>query len=119
MHRVYLEGLQVMGRVGVYPFEHGIDQRLVLSVRADLDLTKAGRTDDLQHALDYDGLAQACRDVVAARHHRLIEAIAHEVLDRLLETHPAVDRVWVRVEKPGAVPDAATVAVEMERDRPQ
>lgn len=116
MDRVRVEGLALDARVGVYEFEYGIDQRLEIDVTAHLDLSEAGRTDELEAALDYDHIAGACREVVAARHHRLIETIAASIAERVLDD-PRIDRVDVRVAKPGAVPGARTVAVEMTRRR--
>ncbi|HJL41224.1 MAG TPA: dihydroneopterin aldolase [Myxococcales bacterium LLY-WYZ-16_1] len=117
MDVVALEGLELRAPVGVYPFERDILQRIRVSLRAELDLTAAGRSDALGDGLDYDRLAAACREVAAAKHHRLIESIAAEIVARVLQEHEAVEAVWVRVEKPGAVPDAEQVAVELRRER--
>lgn len=114
MDRVELEGLVVEAAVGVYDFEHRIRQRLEIDVTAELDLSEAGRTDRLEAGLDYDGLARHCREVVAARHHQLIETIAESIAARVLRD-PRIQRVRVRVAKPGAVPDARSVAVTIER----
>jgi dihydropteroate synthase len=55
--------------------------------------------------------------VIASQHHRLIETIADRIASEVLAKFARwIDRVKVRVAKPGAVPDAATVAVEVEKD---
>lgn len=117
MDLVVLEGLEVAAPIGVYPFEHEILQTLRFTVRVEVDLSEAGRSDDLGHALDYDQLAEACRESATARHHRLIERVALQVIERILDEHQMAVSVFVRVEKPGAVPDADLVAVEMQRSR--
>jgi len=116
MERVRLTGLEVWGEVGVYDFEHGVKQRMVFDVEAWLDLSRAAETDDLAHALDYDGIARVCREVVTSRHHDLIEAIAKEVCDQLMED-ARLRKLQVEVHKPGAVPDAADVSVLFSRER--
>jgi dihydroneopterin aldolase len=116
MDRVKLEGLAIDASVGVYEFEHQVRQRLEIDVTAEIDLTEAGRSDRLEAGLDYDGIARHCREVVAERHHQLIESIAESIAARVLHDE-RVDRVEVRVAKPGAVPDARTVAVEIRRQR--
>ncbi len=118
MDRVRLEGLVLEAGVGVYDFERGIRQRLEVDVTAHIDLAPPGSTDDVADTLDYDGIAQLCRSVVEARHHDLIESIAAEIADGVLQGAPAVVRVEVRVAKPGAIPDAKNVAVEIDRSRP-
>jgi dihydroneopterin aldolase len=117
MDRVKLEGLAVEASVGVYEFEHAIRQRLEIDVTAHMDLSEAGRTDALAAGLDYDRIAACCREVVASRHHQLIETIAESIAARVLAIDARVQRAEVRVAKPGAVPDARTVAVEIGRDR--
>lgn len=114
--RVRVEGLELMAEVGVYAHEHGIKQRLVIDLVVETDLRAAGQSDALADAIDYDGLAHVARSVSAARHHELIEAIAEEIAAGILASlgHRA-GRVFVRVAKPGAVPDARTVAVEIWR----
>jgi dihydroneopterin aldolase len=87
--RITLEGLFVQAGIGVYPHEHGA-------------------------SVDYDALARLCREVARSQHHDLIETVAEKIADRVLAL-PRVARVRVRVEKPGAVPDARAVAVELTR----
>ena len=116
MDRIKLEGLVIDASVGVYEFEHHIRQRLEIDVTAEIDLAEAGESDRLEAGLDYDGLARHCREVVAERHHQLVESVAESIAARVLRDE-RIRRVDVRVAKPGAVPDARTVAVEITRPR--
>lgn len=113
---VSVEGLEVGARVGVYDFEKGILQRLVIDVHVDCDLAPAGHSDALEDALDYDGIAAICRTVVGRQHHQLIETIAESIAREVKATLGARSSgVEVRVAKPGAVPDARSVAVRVRR----
>lgn len=115
---VRVEGLAVDAEVGVYAHEHGIRQRLVIDLALETDIAAAAAQDALSLAIDYDRVAAAARAVVASQHHALIETIAERIAARVLgEAGPRVRRVFVRVAKPGAVPDARTVAVEIWRQR--
>lgn len=115
---VRVEGLALEAEVGVYAHEHGVRQRLDIDLSVETDLRLAARSDDVRDAIDYDHLAQLARDVVGARHHALIESIAEELAHRILDGFSArASAVWVRVAKPGAVPGARTVAVEVHRTR--
>lgn len=116
--RIRLEGLEVEAVVGVYPHEHLAPQRLILEVSVETNTREAGLTDTLGNTVDYDRIAQICRAVAAERLH-LIEAFAERVAALVLALDGArVQRVWVRVAKPQAVPGARTVAVEIERGAP-
>lgn len=113
--RIRLEGLEVEAVVGVYPHEHLAPQRLVLDVSVETDTREAGLSDALGHTVDYDQIARICRAVAGERLH-LIEALAERVAAKVLALDASrVQRVWVRVAKPQAVPGARTVAVEIER----
>lgn len=116
MDRVRLEGLEVQAQIGVYDRERGITQPLVISVSVERDLSSGGASDRLADTIDYDRIAQVCRDVVNERHHNLIEAVAERIAEKLTGEY-ATDAVEVRIEKPGAVPGCRTVAVEIRRTR--
>lgn len=114
--RVHLLGLEVEAPIGVYDFEKGILQKLHIDVVASCDLRRSAASDALADTLDYDRFAAICREVCASKHHQLIETIAETVAQRVRsEFGESVSAVEVRVEKPGAVPDARTVAVTIRR----
>ncbi len=114
--RIRVEGLALLAYVGVYPHEKSLRQRLVVDLEFECDLSSAGKSDLLSDTLDYDQAARVVREVVASRHHQLIESIAESVAERLLgDFGSAVQAVRVRVSKPQALADARTVSVEIER----
>ena len=116
---VSVKGLTVTTSVGVYPHERTIRQRL----KFDLDLrtatAAAAREDDLRQTVDYDAIADTVRTVAGSRHHQLLETLAERIAEALFaRLGPRVEQIRIRVRKPGAVPDAATVAVRIVRDHP-
>jgi len=54
---------------------------------------------------------------VEASHYRLLEALAASIADLVLERCTPVEAVTVRVDKPGALRHARTVAVELRREK--
>src|SRR2546421_279292 len=62
--RVTIEGLRAFGYHGVLPHEKERGQWFVLDVAARLDLSDAGRTDDLTRTVDYGVLAREVRKIV-------------------------------------------------------
>ena len=113
---VCLEGLQLDAFVGVYEKERDIKQRLVVSVKVEFDCRKAGESDDISYALDYDSLAEICKEVVEGEHIHLIESVGERICSLIYQRVDDLNgQIIVRVEKPGAVPGAHTVAVELVR----
>lgn len=113
---ISVEELEVGARIGVYDFEKGILQKLVIDVRAACDVRPAAASDALEDSLDYDKISRICRDVCTRQHHDLIETVAEKIAASVKESFQGrVSGVEVRVAKPGAVPDARTVAVHIRR----
>ena len=100
--RSELHGLRFEGRHGVNPDEHERSQPFDVDVVLELDLEEAGRTDDLAATADYGEVFGIARAVVEGGHVDLIETLATRIADGVLEAHPAVAAVTVRVRKPQA-----------------
>lgn len=116
--RIELRGLRANGRHGVLPQEREADQPFVLDVDVELDLARAGGSDDLADTVDYGALAQALVAEVGATRFDLLEALG-EHLCGLVLADPRVSAVRLRVGKPRApitVP-FDDVAVVLRRER--
>src|SRR5690606_41444559 len=81
----------------------------------ELDLGDAP-VERLADTLDYDGVARIVRELAAGPHIALIETFAERAAVACL-ADPRVLSVVVRVEKPGAIPDAAAAACEVAYSR--
>ena len=120
MDTIELRGLTFYGYHGAFAEERRLGQRFVVDLRLGLDLEAAGRTDDLARTVDYGTVAETARSIVEGPPFKLIEALAEAIASAILEGHPRVERIDVRVEKPSAPVAAAPsglVAVEIRRHR--
>ncbi len=81
--------------------ERADGQTFVVDVKALLDLSDAGTTDELSSTLDYGILAEAIHRRVSGERWNLIERVAERVADLVLEDGRVV-RVEVTVHKPEA-----------------
>jgi dihydroneopterin aldolase len=66
--------------------------------------------------VDYEGVADAVRAIVAAGHVMLVETLAERIAESCL-ADPRVHLARVRVEKLDVFADAASAGVEIERRR--
>jgi dihydroneopterin aldolase len=115
---VRIEGLAIDAEIGAFAHERGRKQRLLIDIGIETDVRDAAAHDALEWTVDYDRAAQIAREVALSKHHALIETVAERIASRILDELGArASSVSVRVEKPGAVPDARTVAVEIRRTR--
>ena len=116
MDRIHIQDLSLRCVIGVLPEERREKQDVVLNVTLFVDLTRAGDTDSLADTVDYKSLKGRIRTLVEDSCFSLVEKLASEVAGVCL-ADPRVARVAVRVDKPGALRFARSVAVEIERSR--
>ncbi len=110
---VFIRNLEVLARIGVHGHEQGMPQPVRINVRAT---TEEPEDDRLEHALDYEMIAEKVRGIVAAGHINLAETLAERIAAMCLEDK-RVSKAWVRVEKLHALPGAEAAGVEIERGR--
>ena len=99
--------------------EASLGQRFVLHISAQLDLGRAGRSDDVADTISYADLIGVASAILTERRFYLLEAAAEAVADALLAAFPTLDSVSLELKKPGAPVDAifAHVAVAIQRAR--
>ena len=116
---VEVRGLKLRGRIGVTKDERQHDQPIVVSLAARLDTRAASTTDDLTATLDYEDLVRQVSKIVSSEEYSLVETLADRIARFILEQHPYVGDVWVRVAKTEApLPEPVEeVAVEITRSR--
>lgn len=113
---VRVERLRLDAMVGVYASEHGRTQSIEVSLEAEVTSEAVAPDADLDHAVNYAALAETVRQVVAARHHELLEDLVQEIADTLFRD-ARITRLKLRVDKLTALEDAASVGVSYERWR--
>ncbi len=116
MDKILLTDLRLHGLLGIEPEERQHPQEILVNVVAYTDTRAAAGSDDIADAVNYAALAERIRQHVAAGAPFLVERLAEEIAGIVL-TEFNVTKVRVRVEKPGAVPQARAVGVEIRRHR--
>jgi dihydroneopterin aldolase len=123
MDEVFLEGLRFYAYHGVNPEERALGQRFVVDVRLSVDLSAAGRSDDLSRTINYSAVFKRVRTIVEGPPRNLIEAVAEEIATALLEEFRPATSVTVTVRKPevalkGAIFEAGgSAGVRIQRTR--
>lgn len=116
MDRIIIRELTVRCIIGIYPEERENKQDVVLTIVMEADLHAAGRSDEIADTVDYKAIKKRILKQTETSRFQLIESIAEQAASICLED-PRVERVWVTVDKPGALRFAQSVAVEVERTR--
>ena len=116
--RIELRGLTVRGNHGVFDHEKRDGQDFLIDITVWFDQRRAAASDALADTVDYGGLAQGAADIVAGPPRDLIETVAAEIAEKVLED-PRIEAVEVTLHKPQApIPaEFADVAVVARRSR--
>ena len=113
MDKIVIKELEVEAQIGVTDAERAHAQRLLVTVEMERDLAEAGRTDAEGATTRYDVVADLVRQVVSARPHKLVEAVADEIARGILSRRFAV-AVMVEVKK-FSIPRSQYVSIQIRR----
>jgi FolB domain-containing protein len=114
--QIIIKDLVARGIIGVNDSEREKPQEILINITMLADLQRAGESDNIHDTVNYRTVAKKVLAHAEAAKRFTVEALAGDIARLCLE-EPAVLKVRVRVEKPGAVRFARSVGVEIERSR--
>ena len=113
---IVIEELLLRTILGINPEERVNRQDVVITVRLETDTRKAGRSDNIDDAINYRTLTKDIIAFVEGSEFLLVERMAEEIAQLCLRD-VRVTRTFVTVHKPGALRFARSVGVSIERSR--
>ncbi len=116
MDQIIIRDLVARGIIGLNPWEREKPQEILINLTLFADLRRAGESDNLEDSVNYSVIAKKAIALAESARRLTVEALAADLAKLCLED-PRVERVRVRVEKPGAVRFSRSVGVEIERSR--
>ena len=118
MDKIFITNLLIRAIIGVNEQERETPQDILINVTAFTDTHLPAQSDNIADCVDYADLTKKIRILVEKAQRFTVEALAEDIADLILGGSPKVQKVRVRVEKPGAVTGAESVGVEIERGKP-
>lgn len=112
---IIVQDLEVSYRVGVPDDERAKPQKLLISLELGCEFTRAAATDDLKHTIDYHAVCRRLLGFGEGREWRLIEKLAVEIAEMLLEEFGA--RLATVEVKKFILPEPRYVAVRVTRTK--
>ncbi len=114
MDKIILKDLRVQGILGIYPQERQTPQEILINIIVYTAPSRAARTDDIADCVDYEALAKRVKAHAESVARFTVEALAEDIA-RLCLQEKRVRKVRVRVEKPQALSETASVGIEITR----
>jgi len=111
---VFIEGLEIEALIGIYDWERRIRQPLVFDIEMAFDNRIPAATDAIADTLNYKAISNRVVEYVSQSSFELVETLAERVAQIIL-TEFGVQRVRLKLSKPGAVRGARAVGVMIER----
>lgn len=116
MDKIIIRDLLLRGIIGINPDERVKQQDILINMVIFADIRQAASSDAIEDAVDYKSITKRVIQHVEESSDFLVERLVTD-LARIVITEFGVERVQVRVEKPGALRFAESVGIEIERSR--
>jgi D-erythro-7,8-dihydroneopterin triphosphate epimerase len=113
---IRIKNLHLRTIIGVNDWERELRQDVIINIEMEFDGSKAAQSDDLADTVDYKRLKRRIIQMVEASSFQLIERLASEILDLIME-NKCVMRATVEVDKPHALRYTDSVSVVVEKKR--
>ena len=102
MDKVILSNLGFYGYHGVLEAEKKLGQKFFIDVELFVDTKEAGKNDDLTKSVSYADVYEVIKDITENKTFDLIEALAENISQVVLDKFKLVNSIMVRVKKPEA-----------------
>jgi len=100
--RIFLRGVQLHARHGVFEEERRLGQRFIVDVDYWVDTVGYAQTDDFRSAVSYNDVYLTLMEIAAGEPVNLIETLADRIAAALLARFAPIEVVRVQVHKPSA-----------------
>ncbi|WP_053216910.1 dihydroneopterin aldolase [Virgibacillus senegalensis] len=119
MDKIYLNKMAFYGYHGLFPEERKLGQRFYVDLTLEVDLKKAGQTDNMEESIDYGQIYQVTQAVVEGEAKKLVESVGENIAEALLKQFSRLKACKVKVTKPDPpIPGHyESVAIEIYRER--
>jgi 7,8-dihydroneopterin aldolase/epimerase/oxygenase len=98
MGLISLEGMEFFAYHGYYDEEQKIGNKYSIDLTIEADLSNAAESDRLKDTINYEELYKLVLEVMLTKH-RLLEHVAHDIIEKIKATFNSVQKVTVGVSK--------------------
>ena len=116
MDQILIKDLLIRGVIGISDKERAQPQDILINIILYADCSRAGQTDSIDDCVNYRTVTKKIIAHAEKIARFTVEALVTDIAGLCLDD-PRVEKVCVRVEKPGAVRFARSVGVEIERSK--
>ena len=112
--KIYIKNLVIETIIGIFDWEREVKQKVSIDMEFEFDCTKAAKNDSIEDTLNYKDITKRVIKYVEESQFQLIETLAENIAN-LIKSEFGVERVKLRVSKPGALRFSDDVGIIIER----
>ena len=109
-----IKDLQALTTLGVYDWEKTAKRLITLNICLHISCDEAGKSDDINNAVDYAILEQKILSHLNNSSYNLLEKLVADVGNLLLALDARITKVIVEADKIGALKQAKSVSISAE-----
>tara|TARA_R110000868_G_scaffold69261_1_gene204146 strand:- start:22929 stop:23288 length:360 start_codon:yes stop_codon:yes gene_type:complete len=114
MDTVFIKGLKLKARIGIYEWEKQTLQTLKIDVEMQTNTEDAAQSNDVANTINYEAVAKRMREFVEAEVFNLVENTAERIAKIIMDEF-GVTWLRLRLAKPNVFQDIDEVGVVIER----
>ncbi|PTN07337.1 dihydroneopterin aldolase [Mangrovibacterium marinum] len=116
MDLIELEGMEFYAYHGHYDFEQQVGARFQVSATIHTDCSKAGQTDNLDDALNYQKIYDIISEEMKVPS-ALLEHVCTRIIDQIYRSFPDIEKATIKLSKmnPPLGGELAKVSVQLSR----
>ena len=110
---IRLDGLKFFAYHGVLPQENRVGAMYTVNLRLKTNYLKAAQTDELADTINYAEVYQTVKAEMQ-QPSKLLEHVSYRIADRILQTFPAVESIYISLykENPPMEAECGNIGVE-------
>ena len=102
MDKILMNNLGFYGYHGFLKEEATLGQKFFIDMELYLDTREAGQTDDMNKSVSYADVYELVKEIVENKRFNLLEALAENIAEEVLNKFDLLKGIMVRVKKPEA-----------------
>lgn len=115
--KILIRGLKAPTIIGILDWEREVRQELKIDLDLFLDTTAAADADNFELTVDYAAVSDLVRKECTSSSFGLIEALSAHLAKAVFENFEVIESLRIELKKPGVVPEADYVGIEIHRSR--
>lgn len=112
--KIYIKNLRASASLGIHDWEKASRRIISINMEIQFNASAVLSSGSIADTIDYTEIEQGIIRILSERHFNLLETLLHEMGQCLLRDYEKIEKVYIEIEKPGALRQADSVSISQE-----